>query len=156
MPAAGDTSKPKSGHDQHIATGPVLRIQLAPRGPRPARDPVDRIQWTTPAVAQTVDRVMVSPAQARNLLAAVRGLSGRGQHLEALYACHYPAALRPSETVTLGRVTCTCRRRDGGSALAASASRARHSLDRPRDRPAGTRGAATGVAAGPGTASRSC
>jgi hypothetical protein len=40
---------------------------------------VDRIQWTTSAVAQTVDRrVVVSPAQARTLLAAVRGLSGRG------------------------------------------------------------------------------
>jgi hypothetical protein len=38
-----------------------------------------------------------SPAQARNLPAAVRGLSGRGQHLEAFYACLYYAALRPSE-----------------------------------------------------------
>jgi hypothetical protein len=47
-------------------------------------NPVDRIQWTAPAVAQSVDRrVVVSPAQARNLLAAVRGLSERGQHLEA-------------------------------------------------------------------------
>jgi hypothetical protein len=44
-----------------------------------AANPVDRIQWTTPAVAQTVDRrVVVSPVQARTLLAAVRGLSGRG------------------------------------------------------------------------------
>jgi hypothetical protein len=51
-------------------------------------NPVDRIQWTTPAVAQTVDRrVVVSPAQARKLLVAVRGLSGRGAHLEAFYAC---------------------------------------------------------------------
>jgi hypothetical protein len=43
-----------------------------------ASNPVDRIQWTTPAVAQTVDRrVVVSPAQAGKLLAAVRRLSGR-------------------------------------------------------------------------------
>ena len=42
-------------------------------------NPVDRIQWTAPAVAQSVDRrVVVSPAQARSLLAAVRALSGRG------------------------------------------------------------------------------
>jgi len=39
-----------------------------------AANPVDRIQWTAPAVAQSVDRrVVVSPAQARSLLAAVRG-----------------------------------------------------------------------------------
>jgi hypothetical protein len=45
-----------------------------------ASNPVDRIQWTTPAVAASVDRrVVVSPAQARSLLAAVRALSGRGQ-----------------------------------------------------------------------------
>ena len=51
---------------------------------------------------QTVDRrVTVSPAQARKLLAAVRGLSGRGAHLEAFYACLYYAALRPSEAAML-------------------------------------------------------
>jgi integrase len=67
-----------------------------------ASNPVDRIQWTAPAVAQSVDRrVVVSPAQARNLLAAVRGLSDRGAHLEAFYACLYYAALRPSEAVML-------------------------------------------------------
>jgi integrase len=45
--------------------------------------------------------VVVSPAQARKLLAAVRGLSDRGAHLEAFYACLYYAALRPSEAVML-------------------------------------------------------
>ena len=65
-------------------------------------NPVDRIQWTTPAVAASVDRrVVVSPAQARSLLAAVRALSERGQHLEAFFACLYYAALRPSEAVML-------------------------------------------------------
>ena len=67
-----------------------------------ASNPIDRIQWTAPAVAQTVDRrVVVSPAQARKLLAAVAGLSDRGAHLEAFYACLYYAALRPSEAVML-------------------------------------------------------
>jgi integrase len=65
-------------------------------------NPIDRIQWTAPAVAQTVDRrVVVSPAQARNLLAAVRDLSDRGQHLETFYGCLYYTALRPSEAVML-------------------------------------------------------
>jgi integrase len=53
-------------------------------------------------VAQTLDRrLVVSPAQARDLLAALRGLSGRRRHLEAFYACLYYAALRPSEAVML-------------------------------------------------------
>jgi integrase len=67
-----------------------------------AAEEVDRIQWTTPAVAQNVDqRVVVSHAQTRGLLAAVRGLSEREQRLEAFFACLYYAALRPSEAVML-------------------------------------------------------
>ena len=89
-------------------------------------NPVDRIQWTTPAIAQSVDRrVVVSPAQARNLLAAVRGLSDRGQHLEAFYACLYYAALRPSEAVMLREADLHLAKQGWGRIdLAASASRA--------------------------------
>jgi integrase len=89
-------------------------------------NPVDRIQWTTPAVAQSVDRrVVVSPAQARELLAAVRGLSGRRQHLEAFYACLYYAALRPSEAVMLREADLHLPTKGWGRiVLAASASRA--------------------------------
>ena len=57
-------------------------------------NPVDRIQWKAPAVAQTVDRrVVADPAQIRRLLTADRGLSDRGQHLEAFYAFLYYAYL---------------------------------------------------------------
>jgi integrase len=89
-------------------------------------NPVDRIQWTTPAVAQSVDRrVVVSPAQARDLLAAVRELSERGQHLEAFFACLYYAALRPSEAVMLRESDLYLPRKGWGRiVLAASASRA--------------------------------
>ena len=91
-----------------------------------ASNPVDRIQWTTPAVAQTMDRrVVVSPAQARKLLAAVRGLSDRGAHLEAFYACLYYAALRPSEAVMLRESDLYLPAKGWGRiVLAASASRA--------------------------------
>ena len=94
-----------------------------------AANPVDRIQWTTPAVAQSVDRrVVVSPAQARSLLAAVRALSDRGQHLEAFYACLYYAALRPSEAVMLRESDLYLPKKGWGRiVLAASASRARRS-----------------------------
>jgi len=91
-----------------------------------ASNPVDRIQWTAPAVAQSVDRrVVVSPAQARSLLAAVRGLGDRGQHLEAFYACLYYAALRPSEAVMLRESDLYLPKKGWGRiVLAASASRA--------------------------------
>jgi integrase len=91
-----------------------------------AANPVDRIQWTTPAVAASVDRrVVVSPAQARSLLAAVRALSGRGQHLEAFFACLYYAALRPSEAVMLREADLHLPKKGWGRIdLAASASRA--------------------------------
>jgi integrase len=91
-----------------------------------ASNPVDRIQWTTHAVAQTVDRrVVVSPAQARKLLAAVRGLSDRGAHLEAFYACLYYAALRPPEAVMLRESDLYLLKKGWGRiVLAASASRA--------------------------------
>ena len=57
-------------------------------------NPVDRIQWKAPAVAQTVDRrVVADPAQIRRLLTAIRGLSDRGEHLEAFYAFLYYAYL---------------------------------------------------------------
>ena len=72
-----------------------------------ASNPIDRIQWKAPAVAQTLDRRSVaSPAQARTLLAAVRAVSDRGAHLEAFYACLYYAALRPSEAVMLREADC--------------------------------------------------
>ena len=91
-----------------------------------AANPVDRIQWTAPAVAASVDRrVVVSPAQARSLLAAARGLSERGQHLEAFFACLYYAALRPSEAVMLRESDLYLPRKGWGRiVLAASASRA--------------------------------
>jgi len=89
-------------------------------------NPVDRIQWTTPAVAASVDRrVVVSPAQARDLLAAVRALSGRGQRLEAFFGCLYYAALRPSEAVMLREADLYLPTKGWGRiVLAASASRA--------------------------------
>jgi integrase len=88
--------------------------------------PVDCIQWTTHAVAASVDRrVVVSAAQARSLLAAVRALSERGQHLEAFFARLYYAALRPSEAGMLRESDLYLPKKGWGRiVLAASASRA--------------------------------
>jgi len=89
-------------------------------------NPVDRIGWTAPAVAQTLDRrVVAGPAQVTGLLAAVRGHSDRGEHLEAFYGCLYYAYLRPSEAVMLKETDCRLPRRSWGRIdLTASAARA--------------------------------
>jgi integrase len=89
-------------------------------------NPVDRIQWKAPDVAETVDRrVVASPAQARALLAGVRAQGPRGQHLEAFYGCLYYAAQRPSEAVALREADCHLPSRGWGRIdLAASEPRA--------------------------------
>jgi hypothetical protein len=118
-PAAGSTQRRKRSVFYNALGYAVEQGHLA-------ANPVDRIQWTAPAVAQSVDRrVVVSPAQARKLLAAVRGLSDRGAHLEAFYACLYYAALRPSEAVMLRESDLYLPAKGWGRiVLAASASRA--------------------------------
>ena len=89
-------------------------------------NPVDRIQWKAPQVAETVDRrVVVSPAQARALLSGVRAQGARGEHLEAFFGCLYYAALRPSEAVALREADCHLPGRGWGRIdLAASEPRA--------------------------------
>jgi integrase len=89
-------------------------------------NPIDRIQWKSPDVAETVDRrVVVSPAQARALLAAVRAQGPRGEHLQAFYGCLYYAAMRPSEAIALREADCHLPGRGWGRIdLAASEPRA--------------------------------
>ena len=72
-----------------------------------AANPIDKIRWRPPEVAQTVDRrVVVSPAQAAALLAAVRAQGERGKHMEAFFGCLYYATFRPSEAVALRAADC--------------------------------------------------
>jgi hypothetical protein len=79
-----------------------------------ASNPVDRIQWTTSAVAASVDRrVVVSPAQARSLLAAVRAQGGRGSTWKpSSPACTTRPCARRRRSCS-ARPTSTCRRVDG-------------------------------------------
>lgn len=71
-------------------------------------NPVDRVQWTAPEVAETIDRrVVASAAQVRELLTAVSYVGRtRGPHLVAFFALLYFAALRPSEAVALCEQDC--------------------------------------------------
>ncbi|GAA2456886.1 tyrosine-type recombinase/integrase [Actinomadura vinacea] len=73
------------------------------------RNPIDRVKWTPPKLAEEVDwRVVIGPRQMRECLTAVTyiGKRGRGRRLRALYACLYYAALRPAEAVALCQDDC--------------------------------------------------
>ena len=73
------------------------------------RNPIGRVKWTPPKLAEEVDwRVVISPRQMRECLTAVTyiGKRGRGRRLRALYACMYYAALRPAEAVALTAEDC--------------------------------------------------
>ncbi|MEV0408508.1 site-specific integrase [Actinoallomurus sp. NPDC050550] len=75
-----------------------------------ARNPIGKVKWTPPKLAEEVDwRVVIGPRQMRECLTAVTyvGKRGRGRRLRALYACMYYAALRPAEAVALHKDDCT-------------------------------------------------
>jgi integrase len=118
-PAAGSTQRRKRSVFYN-ALGYAVELGLL------GSNPVDRIQWTAPAVAQSVDRrVVVSPAQAEALLNAAGLLGQRGEHLKTFFACLYYAALRPSEAVMLREADLHLTKAGWGRiVLSASASRA--------------------------------
>jgi integrase len=72
-------------------------------------NPLDRVKWKPPKVAEVVDRrVVVNPGQARELLTAVTYVDRpwRGRHLRAFFACMYFAALQPGEVKDLRKGGC--------------------------------------------------
>ncbi len=118
-PAAATTTRRKRAVFAN-AVGYAVELRLLPA------NPLDRIQWKAPAVAETVDRRSVAnPAQAQALLKAVRAQGPRGEHMEAFFGCLYYAALRPAEAVALRDTDCVLPARGWGRIdLAASAPRA--------------------------------
>ena len=67
-------------------------------------NPVKGIKWRAPKIAHEVDRrVVVSPAQARALLEAVRAQQPSGPHLVAFFGVLYYSGLRPEEAIGLRR-----------------------------------------------------
>jgi len=73
-----------------------------------AANPVKAVKWKPPKAAQEVDRrCVVNPAQARRLLAAVRGQSPGGPRLVAFFAVIYYTGLRPEEAVSLRKESIT-------------------------------------------------
>jgi integrase len=65
-------------------------------------NPVANLKWRAPSATQTVDRrVVVNPAQARLLLAAVESQLPSGPRLVAFFGLLYYSGLRPEEAVGL-------------------------------------------------------
>lgn len=70
-------------------------------------NPIDRVQWTAPEIAQAIDRrVVANPEQVASLLDAVRSLGNRASRLVAFFGCLYYAGTRPSEAADLRRDDC--------------------------------------------------
>jgi integrase len=65
-------------------------------------NPLLSVKWTSPKIAEAIDRRrVVNPHQAGALLETVAGQGPMGRHLEAFFGCLYYAGLRPSEAVML-------------------------------------------------------
>ncbi|MFY1654048.1 tyrosine-type recombinase/integrase [Solwaraspora sp. WMMB762] len=70
-------------------------------------NPVDRVQWKAPEVAQSIDRrVVANPAQVAALLEAVKSLGNRADRVVAFFGCLYYAGMRPAEAADLRRADC--------------------------------------------------
>lgn len=78
-------------------------------------NPVDKVQWRAPAIADRVDRrVVASTAQVEALLAAVPTVHRRGGHFVAFFGCLYYAGMRPSEAASLRADDCLLPRKGWG------------------------------------------
>jgi integrase len=65
-------------------------------------NPLPKVQWSAPKVAEVIDRrVVANPVQVRSLLTAVAEQGGARAKLAVFFACIYFAGMRPSEVVAL-------------------------------------------------------
>jgi integrase len=79
-------------------------LKYAVREKRLTENPLDSTEWEPPdtSVEEINPRVVASPEQVRQLLAAVSYIGPRrGDRLVAFFACLYFAMLRPSEAIAL-------------------------------------------------------
>lgn len=71
-------------------------------------NPIDKVQWKAPAVAEQVDRrVVANTAQVDAVLTVIPDVHPNGGHLVAFFACLYYGGMRPSEAASLRRNDCS-------------------------------------------------
>lgn len=100
-PAAASTVQRKRATFYNVL-GYAVELELI------ASNPVDRVQWTAPEVAQSIDRrVVANPAQVATLLEAVKSLGKRADKVTAFFGCLYYAGMRPRKPLTYGGRTAT-------------------------------------------------
>ncbi len=67
-------------------------------------NPLDKVQWTAPRVAETVDRrVVANTAQVEAILAALPSVNREGGRYVAFFGCMYYGGMRPAEAANLRR-----------------------------------------------------
>jgi len=65
-------------------------------------NPVDRVQWRAPEVAEAIDRrVVANPQQVAALLDALESMGPRAGRMVAFFGCIYYAGMRPAEAAKL-------------------------------------------------------
>lgn len=84
-----------------------------------AANPLTNLRWKRPKRVEQVDpRVVINPAQARELLTAVsyvgRRIADRGPHLVGFFAAIYYSAARPGEVANLRETDCKLPERGWG------------------------------------------
>ncbi|MGW8377850.1 site-specific integrase [Streptomyces sp. ODS28] len=100
-PAAENTARRK-----RMVLSNFLRYTVEEKGLL-STNPLRRIDWTPPEVDDEIDfRWVPGPELARSLIAAVRAIGPRGEHLEAFFGCLYYAAMRPAEAASLKEADC--------------------------------------------------
>jgi hypothetical protein len=83
-------------------------------------NPIDKVAWKPPEVAEEIDRrVVARPRQARDLLAAVEEISPK---LTAFFGCLYYGCMRPGEAVSLRKADCVSLPSSDGDCCCSSAA----------------------------------
>jgi hypothetical protein len=96
-------------------------------------NPIDKVQWRAPAVAEAVDRrVVASTAQVEGILRAVPDVHPHGGHLVAFFGCLYYAGMRPSEAANLHLSECELPEQGWPHCPRGDCSARRRRLDGPR------------------------
>jgi integrase len=86
-------------------------------------NPIDKVRWKAPKVADEVDRrVVANHDQVKRLLAAVKGVR---PELVAFFGCQYYGVMRPGEAVALARNNCVSLPEKGWGLLVLTDSRPR-------------------------------
>ncbi|GAA4209908.1 tyrosine-type recombinase/integrase [Actinocatenispora rupis] len=83
-------------------------------------NPIDKVQWKAPAVAEQVDRrVVANTAQVEAILAELPNVDRHGAQYTAFFGCLYYGGMRPAEAASIRRGDCQLPRKGWGRIILA-------------------------------------